>query len=160
MSDSKTIDAQTGYEGALTTLVTALSGANYIHDAAGLMEFAMVASYEKYIIDNEIIGMVLRVLRGIEVTPETIATDLIKRVGPAGNFLREPHTIKHMRSEFFFPQLSDREPREDWLANGGLDTRQRANAFARQILAEHQPEPLQSKIDQELHARFDLVVPQ
>ena len=160
MSDSKTIDAQTGYEGALTTLVTALSGANYIHDAAGLMEFAMVASYEKYIIDNEIIGMVLRVLRGIEVTPETIAADLIKRVGPAGNFLREPHTIKHMRSEFFFPQLSDREPREDWLANGGLDTRQRANAFARQILAEHQPEPLQSAIDQELHARFDLVVPQ
>lgn len=160
MSDSKTIDVQTGYEGALTTLVTALSGANYIHDAAGLMEFAMTASYEKYIIDNEIIGMVLRVLRGIEVTPETIAVDLIKKVGPAGNFLREPHTVKHMRDEFFFPQLSDRELREDWLASGGLDARQRANSLARQILAEHQPEPINPEIDKEIQAQFDLAQPE
>ncbi len=160
MSDSKTIDVQTGYESALTSLIVALSGANYIHDAAGLMEFAMVASYEKYIIDNEIIGMVLRVLRGIEVTPETIAADVIKRVGPAGHFLREPHTVKHMRDEFFFPTLSDRDLREDWLVNGGLDARQRANALARQILSEHQPEPIQPEVDQELHAQFDLIQPE
>jgi trimethylamine--corrinoid protein Co-methyltransferase len=123
------------------------------------MEFAMVASYEKYVIDNEIIGMVLRILRGIEVTPETIATDLIKQVGPAGNFLRQPHTVKHMRNEFFFPQLSDRDLREDWLAKGGLDARQRANVLARQILAEHQPKPIPPEIDKELHAQFDLIVP-
>lgn len=159
MSDSKTIDVQTGYESALTSLTVALSGANYIHDAAGLMEFAMVASYEKYIIDNEIIGMVLRILRGIEVTPETIAADLIKKVGPTGNFLREPHTVKHMRDEFFFPKLSDRDLREDWLAQGELDARQRANSLARQILAEHQPMPIPSTVDKALQAQFDLIVP-
>jgi trimethylamine--corrinoid protein Co-methyltransferase len=160
MSDSKTIDVQTGYESALTSLVVALSGANYIHDAAGLMEFAMVASYEKYVVDNEIIGMVLRILRGIEVTPETIAADLIKKVGPAGHFLREVHTVKHMRSEFFFPKLSDRELRENWLASGGLDARQRANIIARQILTEHQPEPIRTDVDKELHAQFDLIQPE
>ena len=63
MSDSKALDVQTGYEGAMTSLMAALSGANFIHDAAGLMEFAMVASYEKYVIDNEVIGMVMRATR-------------------------------------------------------------------------------------------------
>jgi trimethylamine--corrinoid protein Co-methyltransferase len=159
MSDSKTIDVQTGYESAMTTLLVALSGANYIHDAAGLMEFAMVASYEKYVIDNEIIGMALRALRGIEVSSETIGADLIKSVGPGGYFLRKPHTVKHMRSEFFFPKLSDRELREDWEAQGALDARQRANAIARAILEEHKPEPIPPEIDAEIRAHFDIVVP-
>jgi trimethylamine--corrinoid protein Co-methyltransferase len=159
MSDSKTIDVQTGYESALTTLLVALSGANYIHDAAGLMEFAMTASYEKYVVDNEIIGMTLRALRGVQVTPETIAADLIKKVGPGGNFLREKHTIKHMRNEFFFPQLSDRELRQDWQANGALDARQRANARASEILARHQPEPLPPEVDAQIRAQFDIVLP-
>jgi len=159
MSDSKTIDVQTGYESAMTTLLVSLSGANYIHDAAGLMEFAMTASYEKYVIDNEIIGMALRALRGVEVNPETIGSDLIKSVGPGGYFLRQPHTVKHMRSEFFFPKLSDRELREDWEAQGSLDARQRANAIAREILDEHQPEPIPAEIDAEIRAQFDIVMP-
>lgn len=159
MSDSKTLDVQTGYESAMTTLLVSLSGANYIHDAAGLMEFAMVASYEKYVIDNEIIGMALRALRGVEVTSETIGAELIKSVGPGGYFLRQSHTIKHMRSEFFFPRLSDRELREDWETQGALDTRQRANAIAREILDEHQPEPIPEEIDSEIRAQFDIVMP-
>jgi len=159
MSDSKTIDVQTGYESAMTTLLVSLSGANYIHDAAGLMEFAMVASYEKYVIDNEIIGMALRALRGVEVTPETIGADLIKSVGPGGYFLRQPHTVKHMRSEFFFPKLSDRELREDWETQGALDARQRANTIAREILDGHQPEPIPAEIDAEIRAQFDIVMP-
>ncbi len=159
MSDSKTIDAQTGYESALTTLLVALSGANYIHDAAGLMEFAMVASYEKYVIDNEIIGMALRILRGIEVTPNTIAADLIHEVGPGGHFLKAKHTIQNMRSEFFFPQLSDRDLREDWQTQGGLDVRQRANTRAREILQADQPRAISPEIDAQIHAEFDVIVP-
>ena len=142
MSDSKVIDVQTGYEGAMTTLMASLAGANYIHDAAGLMEFAMVASYEKYVVDNEIIGMAMRAVRGIEVTPQTIGLDTIKAVGPGGNFLIEKHTVDHMRNEFFFPKLSDRETREDWQQAGALDARSRASAIARRILEIHQPEPI------------------
>ena len=159
MSDSKTIDVQTGYESALTTLLVSLSGANYIHDAAGLMEFAMVASYEKYVIDNEIIGMALRALRGIEVTPESIAADLIKKIGPGGHFLKERHTIKHMRSEFFFPKISDRNLREDWELKGSIDARERANKKARKILVEHQPEPIASDVDEAIRKKFDIIMP-
>ena len=160
MSDSKTIDVQTGYESAMTTLLVALSGANYIHDAAGLMEFAMVASYEKYVIDNEIIGMALRALRGIEVTPEAIAADLIQEVGPGGHFLKSAHTVKHMRSEFFFPTISDRNLREEWIEEGSIDARQRANARAREILKIHQPLAIPAEIDAQIQREFDVSVPE
>jgi trimethylamine--corrinoid protein Co-methyltransferase len=64
-----------------------------------------------------------------------------------------------MRSEFFFPKLSDRELREDWEAQGATDARQRANAIARQILEEHQPEPIAPEIDSQIRAQFDIVLP-
>ncbi|MCL0030041.1 trimethylamine methyltransferase family protein, partial [Dehalococcoidia bacterium] len=73
MTDSKVLDAQSGYESALTSLLCALAGANFIHDAAGLMEFALTACYEKYVIDNEILGMVMRAVEGIKVNDDTLA---------------------------------------------------------------------------------------
>jgi trimethylamine--corrinoid protein Co-methyltransferase len=139
--------------------MVALAGANFIHDAAGLMEFAMVASYEKYVVDNEIIGMAMRAVQGIEVTPETIGADTIKAVGPGGHFLTQQHTVKHMRNEFFFPQLSDREPREVWEQHGAQDTRQRANALAREILATHKPAPIQAEIDAAIREQFEILLP-
>lgn len=154
MSDSKLIDAQTGYESAMTTLLAALSGANYIHDAAGLMEFAMVASYEKYVLDNEIIGMAMRAVRGIQVTPETIGAEVIQAVGPGGHFLTEDHTTRYLRSEFFFPRLSDREPRENWEADGASNTRQRARQRAQELLDTHQPLPLPEDVVQRIHAEI------
>ncbi len=154
MSDAKVIDVQTGYESAMTTLMASLAGANYIHDAAGLMEFAMVASYEKYVVDNEIIGMAMRAVRGIEVTPETIGLETIQSVGPGGNFLIEKHTVDHMRGEFFFPQLSDREIREDWERAGALDARARAKAIAQEILEAHQPEPLPDQVVAQIYAEI------
>ncbi len=156
MSDSKVIDVQAGYEGAMTTLMVALSGANYIHDAAGLMEFAMVASYEKYVVDNEIIGMALRAVRGVDVTPETIAADLIKSVGPGGHFMAEDHTADHMHDEFFFPELSDREPREAWEAAGAQDASQRAKERVREILATHEPAPIPPEIDTAIRKGFEI----
>jgi len=153
MSDSKTLDAQAGYEGAMTTLMASLAGANFIHDAAGLMEFAMTCSYEKYVIDNEIIGMAMRAVRGIEVNDETIAADVIMEAGPGGNYLTAEHTVQHMRGEFYFPTLSDRERRQEWEAAGALTAQQRANARARQILAEHQPLPLPVGAEERIFAR-------
>ncbi len=96
-TDSKLPDAQAGYESAMTNLLVGMSGANYIHDAAGLMEFDLTASYEKMVIDDEIIGRCLRVLRGIEVNDDTIALDLMLEV-PAGrtHFLGEDHTIRYL----------------------------------------------------------------
>jgi trimethylamine--corrinoid protein Co-methyltransferase len=160
MSDSKALDAQTGYESAMTTLMVSLSGANYIHDAAGLMEFAMVASYEKYVIDNEIIGMAMRAVRGIEVTPETIGAEAIKAVGPGGHFMTQRHTRRYLREEFFFPKLSDRESREDWEQSGSLDTRTRAHDLVREILETHQPEPIPPEIDAAICSQFGIIRPE
>ena len=135
MSDAKVLDAQCGYESALTNLMCALAGANYIHDAAGLMDFAMSVSYEKYVVDNEIIGMVMRALEGIRVDEETLAFDVIKQVGPAGHFVAQRHTRKHMRSEQYQPTLSDRENYEDWHAHGRKDTYARAREQVEEILS-------------------------
>ena len=149
MTDSKTIDAQSGYESALTGLLCALSGANFIHDAAGLMEFAMTVSYEKYVIDNEILGMVMRAVEGIKVNDDTLALDLIKQVGPGGNFVAARHTRHFMRSEHYQPTLSDRNSQEEWLAKGGKATWERASKIVKEILAEPKyslPSPLRQQI--------------
>jgi trimethylamine--corrinoid protein Co-methyltransferase len=137
MSDSKVIDAQCGYESALTNLLCALAGANFIHDAAGMMEFALSVSYEKYVIDDEILGMVMRAVEGIAVNEDTLAFDVIKKVGPGGHFVSSAHTRKYMRSEHYNPQLSDRESREQWEAQGRKDTYHRAKEKVSQLLCLH-----------------------
>ena len=136
MSDSKVIDAQCGYETAITSLLCALAGANYIHDAAGLMEFALSVSYEKYVVDNEILGMVMRAVEGITVDDEHIAFDVIKEAGPGGHFVFSKHTRKHMRKKHYHPNLSDRTYREQWVEQGRKDTYQRARERVSQLLSE------------------------
>jgi trimethylamine--corrinoid protein Co-methyltransferase len=143
MSDSKVLDAQCGYEAAMTTLLGALAGVNFIHDAAGLMEFAMTACYEKLVIDNEIIGMAMRAVEGIKVDDETLAFDLMKKIGPAGNFITAKHTRHYMRREHYQPALSDRRLREDWYSSGQKETWQRASDSVEDLLkAEHYSLPL------------------
>ena len=150
MSDAKLPDAQAGYEKAITSLLVAMAGANFIHDSAGLLEFAMTASYEQYVIDDEINGMVMRAVRGIEFNEDTLALDVIKNVGPTGTFFDQVHTVKHLRSEFFFPKLSDRSPREQWVEKGAKDTRERAREIAKNILLNHKPLPIPPDIDKKI----------
>ena len=142
MSDSKLPDCQAGYEKAATTMLAVLAGANYIHDAAGILEFCTTASYEQMVIDNEIIGICLRAARGIEVDEDKLAEEVIRRVGPGGNFIAEDHTIRHFRSEFFYPTVADRQLRTAWEKSGSLDTQERARRMARELLETHVPLPL------------------
>jgi trimethylamine--corrinoid protein Co-methyltransferase len=135
MTDSKIVDAQSGYESAITVMLCALAGANFIHDAAGLMEFALTVCYEKYVVDNEILGMVMRAVEGVNVNEDTLAFDLIKDVGPGGNFVTARHTRHYMRREHYQPSLSDRNNREDWEAKGNKDTWERASEKVDEILA-------------------------
>lgn len=145
MTDSKAIDAQAGYESAITSTLVALSGANFIHDAAGFVEFCMTASYDKLVVDNEIIGMVMRAVDGIEVSERTLALDEIKKVGPGGHFVSSRHTRKYMRSEQFKPQLSDRDTREQWKSTGAQDAWQRATGVAKGILESEKENVLSQK---------------
>jgi len=129
-TDSLVVDTQATYESAMSNLLVAMSGANYIHDAAGLMEADLTVSYDKLVIDDEILGMCQRVLRGIEVNDETLAVDLMIEKGPGQDYLGEEHTVEYMREEFFVPKLANRRKRGQPRAD------QDALATARQIAAD------------------------
>ena len=154
MSDAKLPDAQAGYEKAMSSLMVGLAGANFIHDAAGPLEFCMSAAYEQYVIDDEIIGMAMRAVRGIEVTDETLALETIREIGPGGHFLTTPNTLQHMRTEVFHPQVADRRLRDRWEQDGSRDTRERAREIARDHLLHHEPNALDPDLDRQIRKRF------
>jgi len=156
MTDSKLPDQQAGYEKMVTLLLAAMGGCNYIHHAVGMITNMNCVSLEQAAIDDELVGMVKRVLRGINVTGEMLAVEAIERVGPGGHFLTDDHTIKFMRSEFFFPKVGDRRDRELWEQQGRLDTRTRAAARVEQLLREHQPPNLPPEVDAALREEFSI----
>lgn len=154
MSDSKTIDSQSGYESAITSLLVALAGGNWIHDAAGFLEFCMCASLEKYVVDNEILGMVMRAVQGIEVNSDTLAFDLMKEIGAGGHFVSSRHTRKFMRKEQFIPVLSDRTSREAWEKGGSQDARERARQKVLSILNQTETPALSDDIREKIRAEI------
>ncbi len=125
-SDALAVGTQSSYESAMSSLLVAMSGANYIHDIAGLMEADLTVSYDKLVVDNEILGMCQRVLRGIEVNDETLATDLMVEKGPGEVYVDELHTVEHMREEFFMPKLAVRDKRTTDVEPDGAADRARA----------------------------------
>ncbi len=143
-------DVQAGYERGIQVLANALAGVNFIHLSIGMIEQMMTASYEQCLIDNEILDSAFMIARGIEVNDETLAIDVIKEVGPGGNFLEHPHTGDNFRQECWFPKLTVRDRWDTWKAHGGLDMRQRANAEARRILRDHHPAYVDDKTKAEL----------
>ncbi|MGD2144445.1 MAG: trimethylamine methyltransferase family protein [Anaerolineae bacterium] len=143
-SDAKTFDQQAAAEGALWMLITALGGGNLIHDV-GYVESGMTASYQQLVSMNEVAGLVKRIMRGVELTEETVALDVIDQVGPGGHFLGEAHTFDHFR-ENWIPELFDRSPRDEWEQNGKLTLGNRAAARVREILEHHEPPPLNEEI--------------
>lgn len=151
-SDAKELDIQAAYESAISSLLVAMSGANYIHDIAGLMEEDLTVSYEKLVVDNEILGMCQRVLKGIEVNDDTLATDLMIEKGPSRDFLADQHTIKFMRNEFFQPTLANREKRENFKLED--DALARAKNFVKNIRRRGQNNYIEPGIRQKILQKF------
>jgi len=147
-SDSKVFDQQAALEGAIWTFLAALSGANLIHDV-GYIESGLTTSFEMLVVTNEVIGMVRRFMEGVEINEETLALDVIDKVGPGGNFLAEDHTYRHFR-EHWLPELIDRGNYKSWVEKGKKTLGQRANEKVREILETHIPEPLPEEIREEL----------
>jgi trimethylamine--corrinoid protein Co-methyltransferase len=135
-SDAKIFDQQAAAEGAMWMLLTALNGGNLIHDV-GYLEGGLTASFEMIVGMNEVAGHVKRIMSGLEISEETLALDVIERVGPMGHYLADDHTFEHFR-ENWIPGLFDRSTFADWRAEGSLDLGARANARAVEILAQHQ----------------------
>lgn len=157
MTEAKIPDIQAGMEKAQSVIQVALAGANFIHHAAGMLEDMSTIAYEQFVIDNELLGMAMHAVRGIEVNDDTLALDVINQVGPGGHYLMEEHTMRYMRTELYYPSaVFDRQGRERWEETGGTDAWTRAKEIARRILAEHQPEPLDPQVDEWIQERFEL----
>jgi trimethylamine--corrinoid protein Co-methyltransferase len=125
--DAKSPDAQASYESMMSLSMAQACGINFVLHSAGILESYNCMSYEKFIIDDEICGMVKRIQRGIEVNPDTLALDVIKEVGPGGHFLDKDHTFKHFRTEFYQPRLSNRDDFVTWQANGSPQSMETAH---------------------------------
>ncbi|MFC1964983.1 trimethylamine methyltransferase family protein [Chloroflexota bacterium] len=134
LTEAKRPDIQAGIEEGFSNLTVAMAGADCIHLAAGLLDSANSISYEQFVIDNEIIGMIHRILTGIKVNEETVGYDVIEKVGPGGNYVAEDHTVEHMMDEFFYPNLAVRCNFDTWEEKGRPSMLSRAYLQVREIL--------------------------
>jgi len=150
VSDAKTFDQQAAAEGALWVMLAAQSGGNLIHDV-GYIESGLTTSYEMLVTMNEFVGLTERFMEGVTVTKETLALDVIDKVGPGGHFLSEDHTLRHFR-ENWYSKLLDRQSREGWEAKGRLTLGERARARVQEILETHRPLPLEEAMLSKLNA--------
>ena len=145
-SDSKVLDEQAAVEAALSIMAAGLSGANLIHDV-GFLESALIGSHEMVVLSDEIVGMVKRFLSGVRVTDETLALDVIKEVGPGGNFLAHEHTARNFRKEHWFPTLIDRTRFAPWRDAGSKTMADRVRERVAEILATHEVPPLPEDVE-------------
>ncbi len=150
-TEALTVDYQAGAEAATTLLLSALAGFDFIYDVGGSMESSLSASYPKLILDNDLAGGVKRVVSGIEVSEDTLATEVIEAAGLKGSYLSHPHTVDHFRQEHFLPETFIRSGRASTAAATTLA--EKAWARAQQILEEHDVDPpLDPAIDAKLHS--------
>jgi len=153
LSDSKVIDMQAGMETGISGIIAQLAGINVISGAGGL-DFVSTFSLEKLVIDNEICGNALRLNRGIDCSPESLAVDLINELGPGGNYLETEHTFKWFKKEPYIPsELIDRRERGNWAAAGSKDIFKRAREKVEAIKQNHRP----GTLDDARLARLDSV---
>lgn len=157
LTNSKINDAQSGYETGLSTMAGLLAGMDMMN-MGGLVEALKTFDFAKAVIDDEIAQMLKRVKRGLEFSEENLAVDVIKKVGPGGSYIVEPHTIKRMKTAGLLTKLSDRDTRSQWMKKGGQDIHARAMAKVREILARPSSTLFSPEVEDRIRAHFkDLI---
>ncbi|MGD8435695.1 MAG: trimethylamine methyltransferase family protein, partial [Syntrophobacterales bacterium] len=154
VTEAKRPDIQSGCEKTFSNLMVAMNGADLVHLAAGMLDSGNSISYEQYVIDNEIIGMINRILSGIRVNEGTLGFDVIEKVGPGGNYVMEDHTIEHMKEEFFYPDLSVRCNFDIWEERGRPSMLSRANDLVDEILDDGREGLLDTDLILEIKKKF------
>jgi len=149
MTDAKTVDCQAGYETMQNLIMGMLGGAHIIVECLGVLDAIMTTSYEKFIIDEEILDRVMRIQRGIDISEEALALEIIQEVGHNGTYLTHSSTYEHFR-ESWRPTVSDWDLYQDWQESGSKDVVTRANKRFKKILAEAPSNLLDSEIEKEL----------
>jgi trimethylamine--corrinoid protein Co-methyltransferase len=157
MSDAKTIDVQAGYEKAITIATAALSGANLVAAYPGIVGSLVAQSFEGMVIDNDLIGNVQRVLRGIEVTDETLSMDVIREtVYGQGHFLGSKQTLDLMNSEYLYPEVADRRTPGEWSEMGRKTLYEQAHERVGEMLSDYYPNYIGPDADKRIRDRFPI----
>jgi len=155
MTDAKAIDAQYGAEKGITALAAALAGGNLVYESSGMTASLLGASFEAFLLDNEMHGAIYRTLRGIEVNDETLDLEKIENaVTGEGHFLGHDDTIAAMERDYIYPRLADRDPPVTWEEKGRVTIWQKANQQAKEILATYHPRYLDPACEAEIKEKF------
>lgn len=157
MTDAKTMDVQAGYEKAITIATAALSGANLVAAYPGIVGSLVAQSFEGMLIDNDLIGNVQRVLRGVEVTDETLSYDVIRdTVYGQGHFLGSKQTLDLMNSEYLYPEVADRRTPGEWGEMGRKTLYEQAHERVGEMLADYYPTYIEPDADTRIRERFPI----
>ena len=159
-TDSKVADAQSGYEKSLSVTLAAQAGANAITQACGMQASLAGCAFESYVIDNDMLGGILRSISPIEVTPDTLSTSVVSDiVNGDGHYLGHADTLRRMETDFLYPRVADRRSFAEWEDEGARDMRERARETAREILDSHFPTHVSPEIDARLRESYDIRLP-
>jgi trimethylamine--corrinoid protein Co-methyltransferase len=151
LTTSKVLDAQAGYESAQSLIPSLAAGVNFVLHAAGGIEGGLTTSYEKLVLDADQCAQLQRFSEGIDLSEEAFAFETIRKVGPGSHFLGAAHTLKHCKTGLFRSKMSDTNSREQWEAEGRLESVARANAVWRRMLEEYEVPALSEDRDEELN---------
>jgi trimethylamine--corrinoid protein Co-methyltransferase len=154
VTEAKRPDIQAGCEKSFSNLMVAMSGADLVHLAAGMLDSGNSISYEQYVIDDELIGMIYKILYGIRINKDTLASDVIEEIGPEGNYVLADHTVEHMMNEFFYPNLAVRCNFDIWEQRGRPNMMRRAKERVEKILKEDMDGLLDPELISEIKVRF------
>lgn len=158
MADAKAPDAQMGSEKAMSAVAAGLAGANMIYESSGMMASLLGASFEAFILDNEMLSHVHRMIRGIEVNEETLGFETIRdTVMGEGHFLGSAQTMNAMQRDYYYPDLANRDDPRTWAEKGHDDIWQVARTKAQQILANHHPEYLTPEANQKIRDHYNIL---
>jgi trimethylamine--corrinoid protein Co-methyltransferase len=150
LTSSQVADAQAGYEALMTMLPTFLAGTNWVMHSAGWLEGGLVAGFEKFIVDVELLQMMQAEFTPLEIDDDSLAFGAHEEVGHGGHFLGAMHTMERFRTCFYRPMLSSSDNYEKWMRTGGFDTNARATRMYQKKLEEYVAPPLDDAIRQEL----------
>ncbi len=152
LNTANVADAQAAYEAQWTLWPVIMAHANIVVHAAGWLESGLTVSLEKFIIDVENLAMMQYFLNGVEITPDSLALDMIREVGPGGHHFGTSHTQANFRTAFYRSFLSDRRPYGTWEGAGQPDTRKRAAHIAEQLIHSYEAPPLDEGIREALES--------
>ncbi len=162
MTDAKLPDAQAGYEKGTTNLLAAQAGGHLIYESAGMHASLLGCCFESFVIDNDMLGAILRTVRGIEVTEDSLSLAAMREVcmGGPNHFLGHGQTLELMQAEYLYPEIACRRSPKEWLESGRADVLDHARKRLAAILGAHYPSYIPPAVDRQLRERFPIRLPQ